>query len=169
MIIDIARPISYNKDMILIGIGKIEERERIFKQSLTVYRDVKKMPCTLVTLSHDEVGKPYIKGAEDIKISLSHSGEYLVIAFSSEEVGIDIQENRDINYEKICARYGINAIDVNDFYTKFTLAEANAKLSGKGLAPSLHHSNEIVGKTYRFIKGYTLSVVGDGEIIFVTL
>ena len=168
MIIDILSPIPYNENMILVGIGKESERNALFKRTMDTYRELNKMPPTLVGLGHEESGKPKVLGA-DIEISLSHSGEYLVIALSSGPIGIDIQENRALDYEKICARYGINASDVNDFYTKFTLSEASAKQTGKGLAPSLHHSNEIVGKTYHFIKGYTLSIVGDGEAVFVIL
>ena len=62
-----------------------------------------------------------------------------------------------------------NASDNSPLVSEFTLSEASAKQTGKGLAPSLHASNEIVGKTYHFIKGYTLSIVGDGEAVFVIL
>lgn len=155
--------------MILIGIGKTEERERIFKKVLKVYRELEKMPPTLSTLTHNEEGKPIIKGCENIKISLSHSGEMLVIALSNEEIGIDIQENRPTDYEKICARYGISANSLTDFYKAFTLAEAHAKLVGNGLAPALHSAHKLEGKTYRFIKGYTLSVAGEGEVVFVSI
>lgn len=154
--------------MILIGIGKIEERERIQNETLKAYRELIKKPPTPTMLSHYEDGKPYFKGAEDIKVSISHSGEYFVIGLSQSEIGLDIQENKEIDYKKISARYGIECSSINDFYRYFTLAEAQAKLDGEGLPHSLHRTSTIVGKTYRFIKGYTLSVVGSEEAVFIT-
>ena len=152
--------------MILVGIGKKDEREKLFQETLRIYSNLLKKPVSDGILSHLDSGKPIVSGRDDIKISLSHSGEYLVIALSSEEVGIDIQEKKGVDFQKIATRYGFTASTLDEFYAKFTLSEAQAKKSGQGLAPTLHQADLIDGKTYSFIPNYTLSVVGKGEAIF---
>ncbi len=152
--------------MILVGIGKKDEREKIFQETLRIYSDILKTPAKDGVLSHLDSGKPIVSGRNDVKISLSHSGEYLVIALSQEEVGIDIQEKKDVDFQKIASRYGFTAESLDEFYIKFTLSEAQAKKSGEGLAPTLHNADVIVGKSYTFIKGYTLAIVGEGKVIF---
>lgn len=38
-----------------------------------------------------EHGKPFVKGRDSVWFNLSHSGDYLVAAFSDSEVGVDVQ------------------------------------------------------------------------------
>lgn len=168
MIIDINSPISYNVYMILIGIGKVNERDAIYTKAIRVYNYLTKSTHK-GEIAHEESGKPYVKGAVGLEISLSHSGEQLVIALSSERVGVDIQEMKEVDYKKICTRYDIDATDLTDFYKKFTLAECRAKVLGTGLPQSLRQADGIIGKTYTFIKGYVLSVIGSGEVIILPL
>ena len=152
--------------MILVAIGKNTERERVIKEGVRIYCNLTKTPQADGVLSHSPSGKPLFPNREDLKVSLSHSGEYLIIAISSEEVGVDIQEKKAVDFQAIATRYGFSAQTQDEFYAKFTLAEASAKHSGIGLAPALRHADLIDGKTYSFIPNYTLSVVGKGEVIF---
>ena len=153
--------------MILVAIGKTSERELLFHRAIKVFRDITKMPQHLVALGHHENGAPFIKGADDINVSITHSGEYLCIALSKDKVGIDIQERKDIDFKKIATRYNFRAESLEEFYDKFTLSEAHAKVSGNGLAPSLHLADQIKGKVYHIIPNHTLSVVGEGESVFI--
>lgn len=48
-------------------------------------------------LSFDAHGKPYVEGASNVHISLSHSANYCACAVSAEPVGIDIQQHRQVD------------------------------------------------------------------------
>ena len=57
------------------------------------------------TIVRGERGKPLVKGAGELFVSVSHSGAYLVCALSELPVGIDVQEERGGNLGKITGRY----------------------------------------------------------------
>lgn len=44
------------------------------------------------SIKRTEHGKPYVQGEVAVFYNLSHSGDYLICAFSDQEVGIDIQQ-----------------------------------------------------------------------------
>ena len=155
--------------MILICLSKRAPSEQVAIDSYKVYCDLKKAPHLDVEYAHHASGAPYFKGDETTFISLSHSGEWVVCALSQTPIGIDIQQNKQIDYQKISKRFGIVAENLQDFYQKFTLSEAYAKQQGCGLAQSLKLSPQIIGTTYTFIKGYTLSIVGASEVMVVVL
>ncbi|MBR2349581.1 MAG: hypothetical protein IKA77_03070 [Clostridia bacterium] len=155
--------------MILLGISENSDKNIVFNKTLSIYRELFKMPIKVAKLSHFENGKPYVKGQGEVKLSVSHSGKYLVIALSNNEVGVDIQEEKPVDYQKISARYGFSANDLTEFYKKFTIAEATVKLTSTDLPTSLKQADTLSGTTYHFIKGYTLSVVGEGSCYFVII
>ena len=155
--------------MILIGIGENIDKNAVFESTLKIFREFSNMPKIEVALAHYENGKPYVNGQEAVKVSVSHSGKYIVIALSNNEVGVDIQEKKEIDFQKISERYGFNATDKEEFYKKFTLAEAYAKTTSEGLPKSLKQADNINGTTYHFIKDYTLSVVGEGSKYFIVI
>ena len=50
-----------------------------------------------VTLAYGEYGKPYVEGRPEIKFNLSHSGDMAIAAFSSKEIGCDIEKRGRYN------------------------------------------------------------------------
>ena len=93
-----------------------------------------------------ESGKPYLVDEDGAFFNLSHSGEMAVCAFSDEEVGIDIERNKEfsdslIGYvfddrEKkfICDRAGSEE-ERNVLYTSlWTVKESLMKYNGQGLS-----------------------------------
>ena len=60
-------------------------------------------PASL-TIGRTEYGKPYFEERRDIHFSISHAGEYILIAIGSEPLGVDIEQRRVISYEKIGRR-----------------------------------------------------------------
>ncbi len=153
--------------MILVGLSESAPSEYVAKATYGVYVNLKKLPEGEVEYLHRENGAPLLQGApECVHISLSHSAQFVACALSEAPVGVDIQLKKDIDYTKISARYGMEATSKEDFYNKFTLAEARAKQTSLGLAVALREGNA-VGKSYDFIPDYALSVVGVGEVIFV--
>ena len=86
----------------------------------------------------DEKGRPYFENREDIRFSLSHSGEYAVCAVSDEgDVGVDIEKiPTDTKYEKVKERFLSNGEksrageSAEGFATVWTRKEAYYKYKG---------------------------------------
>ena len=72
--------------------------------------------------------KPYLKSNEK-QFSISHSGKYIVLAFSDYNCGVDIEEMKERDYKKISQRMGFDVSTKEDFYVKWTEYEAKYKLN----------------------------------------
>lgn len=89
-------------------------------------------------------GKPHLKTREKF-FSLSHSGEYVVLAFSDNECGIDIEQIKDRDYKAIAERMKFNAKTLEDFYKEWTKYEAEYKLGNKDKYKSI---KQIISEGY---------------------
>lgn len=127
-----------------------------------------------------EYGKPYSEKIKE-KFSISHSGDYCVLAVSGNEVGVDIEKispahlnvaKRVFTEEEIAYVNG----DSEKFFALWTMKESISKAVGKGMLihfngfsvlPVLDGSSVSVengnfyGKNLTF-KGYSLSACTDG-------
>lgn len=72
-------------------------------------------------------GKPMLKTKEKF-FSVSHSDEYVVLAVSNYNCGVDIEKIKPRNYEKISARMKFDSTSLVDFYKNWTDYEACYKL-----------------------------------------
>lgn len=96
-------------------------------------------------------GKPYIKNLP-VYFSISHSGDFAVCAVSNEEIGIDIEQIRQVHpriHEKFCTESEAEYIRTteNGIFKIWTLKEAYFKCIGTGLGAD--------------IKSVSFSVAGD--------
>lgn len=86
-------------------------------------------------LTHDENGRPYLEGATDIHISISHSAEECLLAVSNRPVGIDIETPRE-QLQRIAAKfltpaeYSRGPHDIGVLLRYWTAKEAVFKCSG---------------------------------------
>ncbi|MDL2231183.1 4'-phosphopantetheinyl transferase superfamily protein [Porphyromonadaceae bacterium OttesenSCG-928-L07] len=89
----------------------------------------------------NEHGKPYIEGVANCHFNISHSGDYVLCAFSDQEVGVDIERIRKMP-ERVALRYfhpnEIAALEKADdkqdlFFTYWSLKETYLKYLGDGL------------------------------------
>lgn len=103
-----------------------------------------------------EQGKPYLKDYPELYFNLSHSGEYVALAVSDREVGIDVQEKRSVKenmakrvlaqqeYEQyqVLREQGAESFQVQEkvadmaqdwFFRCWCAKESYGKLTGKGL------------------------------------
>ena len=88
-----------------------------------------------------ENGKPFATGI-DIHFNISHSGDMVVCAISEKEIGIDIEEIREINpraSEKFACEKECDYINShkNGFFEIWTLKEAYFKCIGTGLGADI--------------------------------
>ncbi len=96
-----------------------------------------------ISIQKGKYGKPYFNNKEHIQFNISHSEEYVILAFTKEEkVGIDIEKIREFNDYKDIARQFfcdfesrdvINTNSINHFFKYWTQKEAFVKATGEGL------------------------------------
>lgn len=99
------------------------------------------------TIVYGEHGKPYIAGLEHIFFNLSHSGDYVVCAFSDSEVGMDIEKvgsvrmgvaRRFFHPGEIKKLEALSAELQDDlFFRYWTVKESFLKYTGSGLSVPL--------------------------------
>ncbi|MCE3294305.1 MAG: cereulide biosynthesis operon crsT, crsX, grsA and grsB s [Crocinitomicaceae bacterium] len=93
----------------------------------------------LQAISYSVYGKPFIPGAPFF--NLSHSGDYVVLAISENEVGVDIEFMGEVAYDELSkfftpAEQELIRSSVHpryEFYRIWTAKEALLKCTGKGL------------------------------------
>lgn len=92
-----------------------------------------------------EGGKPFFPGHEDLHFNLSHSGELALCALDGAPVGADVQlvkEWRPSLPRRVCGRSELAWLEEQPeswpaFTLLWTLKEARAKESGRGLTTSI--------------------------------
>ena len=77
----------------------------------------------------DEKGKPFLDNNE--YISISHSKEYIVLAISSTNIGVDIQKKE--YREKVVSLFSEKVNDAEQFTRLWTIKESYGKYLGIGL------------------------------------
>ena len=106
----------------------------------------------LPTIYKDEKGKPYL---DKDYISISHSGEYVVVAISDFNIGVDIQK---IEYrEKVVSLFSEEVTDEKMFTRLWTLKESYGKYLGIGL------NKEVLKKDY---SKYVEDMFQDDELFY---
>lgn len=99
----------------------------------------------LPEIARREGGKPYFPGQEELHFNLSHSGGLALCALDAAPVGVDIQivkEWRPGLPKRVCAPDELAWLESQPdrwpaFTLLWTLKEARAKESGKGLTSSI--------------------------------
>lgn len=92
--------------------------------------------------------KPYYNGGKK-KFNISHSGEYVTVAFSNQEVGADVEGISDFDVKSLShyfhpkeAEYIVNSLDPNEAFVKlWTRKEAYLKATGNGIINGLHNES----------------------------
>ena len=95
-----------------------------------------------LTIARTEYGKPYFEERRNIHFSISHAGEYILIAIGSEPLGIDIEMRRPVKYERL-GRKIMTDPEYEDFleredreaefFRKWVLMESYVKWTGLGM------------------------------------
>ena len=84
-------------------------------------------------LKYNEYGKPYF---DEFCFNISHSKDYIAVAISNENVGVDIQYINDNNLNKLSKKINANSNDKYEVFKRFSALEAYLKYVGTGLLPS---------------------------------
>jgi 4'-phosphopantetheinyl transferase len=73
--------------------------------------------------------KPVLASGE-IQFSISHSGDFIALAFSNLPCGVDIEKIKDRPFEKIAQKMNFNSTNLTEFYKEWTKYEASGKCIG---------------------------------------
>lgn len=135
-----------NIDIWIVNRPKIE----IGNDNQMIVKVLEKYGYMIKNYRHHKNGKPYIVG-QNIKISISRSGEFFIFALSyQDEVGLDIEKKHKLSDIENFSNYIFIDKHVQDiihgscndkfftFLKYWTLYEAYAKFTGKGLVGVLN-------------------------------
>ncbi len=112
-----------------IFLRKSEDRSDVYKLLEQAFESVFKMPASVVEI--DKNGKPYFPERADVHFSLSHSGEYVMCALSTDKVGADIQKSQAISDKMTSRVFTENELKTADSLSLWCLKESFIKLKGK--------------------------------------
>lgn len=108
------------------------------------------LDCEIKNLEIDknEWGKPYFKEFDKFHYNISHSGDWVVLAIDSDEVGIDVEFMEKFDYSEVVNSFFSleeqktffkvpNKLRNEVFYRLWTLKESYLKAIGEGLSREL--------------------------------
>lgn len=93
--------------------------------------------------SKGEFGKPFFSLLPKVHYNISHSGKYVVCALAGQEIGIDIQMHKKVNYGRMLkkmvpqgrAQEILSSPNMEElFFEEWVLREAYVKWTGQGLS-----------------------------------
>lgn len=146
-----------------------------------------------IELSYNDFGKPYMKNRVFL-YNISHSGDWVVLAYGEREVGIDVEKVKDRMDEiaEMCFTeqekeyvYAVENRERNERITEiWTLKESYLKYKGTGLTTELQHfsvnktdgtvinqmgkvEKKLIFKTWGLEDEYYLSICAEKEEISV--
>ncbi|NLB51329.1 MAG: 4'-phosphopantetheinyl transferase superfamily protein [Syntrophomonadaceae bacterium] len=100
-----------------------------------------------IMFDYNDYGKPRLQNVKDFHFNLSHSGDWAVMAISSAEVGIDIEQVISLDltiaehifspYEKQQLSSKPATLQLDYFFQLWTLKESYIKMIGYGLSAAL--------------------------------
>lgn len=142
-------------------MAKFKRREAAHVSLLAglLLQDVVESQCGILPenleLERSLHGKPRVKGTEDFYFNLTHSGDYVVIAYGKTELGVDVERNRhkDLRVARRCytdAEYRYVVGDLSEeqqgaeecvnkrFFRIWTMKESYLKFTGQGISVPLN-------------------------------
>ncbi|MFB1052006.1 4'-phosphopantetheinyl transferase superfamily protein [Paraliobacillus sp. JSM ZJ581] len=148
----------------LVSMVSKERQERIFRLRYDVDRirsmlgeiiarkcisEVIGLPLKSIEFHTDTYGKPYVNLEKPLSFNWSHSGDWILFAVDSEQVGIDVETVRSMEVmdvardffdpQEVAQLEGINTLEQNRrFFTVWTLKESYIKWKGTGLSTPLN-------------------------------
>lgn len=114
-------------------------------------------------------GKPYFLNKENKRIdkffSVTHSGEFIFVAVSEKEVGIDLQEHNKKDISETALRlYGDKMMGNKEFFDRYASGEAHVKAKGLDLLKGLMEESEAIN--INLFNNYSFAVESQDKSIY---
>ncbi len=135
------------KDKIKKFVNKKDKIRSLVAEILirTIIIENLKINNKYIKFNKNKQGKPYLKNHLNFNFNISHSGEYVLCGIDNKDIGVDVEEIKNINIIEIAQNYFttkefeyIVSCDVefqlNRFYEIWTLKESYIKCYGQGLS-----------------------------------
>lgn len=116
-------------------------------------------------ISYNKYNKPYFKEYKNIHFNISHSKEMVIVAFSSSDIGCDIEYLRKCDYNIINRYFSsnekklIDKVDDKDalFTRIWTIKESYFKNIGTGINDKVN-STDVLSKEYKICLPNSLKI-----------
>jgi len=127
-------------DILIIGKKSAEENNDYLSNKIRSYYEQKGI--FNLCFEKSENGKPFIKNRNDVFFNISHTKSKTIVAFYNENIGVDIEEEKEINKKIVEKFYSVNEkkeienageLKKRKFVEIWTRKEALCKYSGEGL------------------------------------
>jgi 4'-phosphopantetheinyl transferase len=133
------------------------------------YLQVNAYPVGLEGWERGEENKPFIKGGPSFNIS--HSGNLVVVSFAKTEVGIDLEEEKQMDMTSMSAYFhpeeleyiGTQSPDLPRFYNLWVRKEAFLKALGTGVMGDLIGKNCLKNTIPDGNKAWSIQNIGVGR------
>lgn len=152
------------KDKIKKFINKKDKIRSLIAEILirTIIVENLKINNKYIKFNKNKHGKPYLENYPNFNFNISHSGEYVLCGIDDKDIGVDVEEIKNIDIIEIAQNYFttkefeyiINCdveFQLNRFYEIWTLKESYIKCCGQGLSIPLASFSVEVDK-YKNIK-----------------
>ena len=145
----------------------IDQKLSMYSELINKYKIYKELKLldNEITFSTNQKGKPFLLNHSNFQFNISHTRNALVVAFSNEEVGIDIESIKLFDMQ-IANRFFTSAeqdyiISHKDqnyaFYDIWTKKEAYIKYIGTGLSTPLNSFNVLDNSINSMFHTYTIN------------
>lgn len=160
----------------LVLDGKREQLEKyhfFIDRKLSLYGEllVRQQAIRVLGLNNNEIefginkyGKPYLRGASKFHYNISHTRNAVAVAFSHNEIGIDIEQTKKPDF-KVAKRFftsneGNYVLSQKNaehaFYEIWTKKEAYIKCIGTGLSTPLKSFDVLKGKINSMMRTFKI-------------
>lgn len=160
-----------------VSDAKSDKRKaEILTSAVLIKKALKDLNINEADVTYDKAidGKPYFSNIENLYYNLSHSGDYVVLAMSDTNVGIDIQKIEP-KIKNVAKRFFtdeenqyLNSLDGEErifaFYKIWSVKESYIKYTGRGLRQELSSFNVSLNDDYASIKNEDLILTLINEI-----
>jgi len=148
---DVMKLIDYKKRKRIKNYAREQDRVRGLVSDLLIRYIVMtkfKLRNKQLKFSKNKFGKPRLDNIPDFHYNISHSGEWIICAIHSKEIGIDIEKVKELEFTRLIKCFSVfertflgskkpNDMMI-DFFELWTLKESYIKILGTGLYTPLN-------------------------------
>lgn len=139
-----------SRQQVLKYRSPVDQQRKLIGELMVRGVTAKKLQLTSgeITFSYSEKKKPLLHGHDALHFNISHSGDWVVAAFSEQPVGVDVERIRRANFGVARRFFSAEEVDMINrlppnrqsdlFFDLWTIKESYLKALGTGLTRALN-------------------------------